>query len=340
MSEISSPNALSGGITDRPGRGALARPSGRAASPERRPMRRSRWRLRILLAINAVVAVIYAFSQLDPATVKSFGPAGEYVSNLLRPSGDPEALSAQGQRLKTEISERGGVAEFMGRSYRFLGLFGPSEQFHIRLNQTNFGDEDLAVLVKKHGDRIWGLDLRNTGVTDQGLRYLDGLSSMEQLTLGNDRPDFSASRTVPLSPITDAGLVHLKGLTQLTSLNLSGLPITDSGLGNLCGLAQLGGLYLSRTKVKGQGLAVLKSLPELTILYLDEGELTDDGAQSLAGASNLQELSVSRVPLSVKGLQALSTLPRLQSLDLTGCGLLDEDVHDLKTSKSGLKILR
>ena len=52
MSEISSPNALGGGITERPGRGALAQPSGRAASPERRPMRRSRWRLRILLAIR------------------------------------------------------------------------------------------------------------------------------------------------------------------------------------------------------------------------------------------------------------------------------------------------
>ena len=75
-------------------------------------------------------------------------------------------------------------------------------------------------------------------------------------------------------------------------------------------------------------------------LYLEGSELTDEGLGFLVGASNLQVLSVSHVPLTPKGLQALQQLPRLNQLDLTGCGLLDEEVRDLKISKPGLKIMR
>jgi Leucine-rich repeat (LRR) protein len=296
--------------------------------------------LRILLAVNAFVAGLFLLSQLDPSTVKKLGPAGEYVFDLLHPSIESEVISSTGQHLKAEVRALGGNADFMGQSYRFLGFLGRTEQFHIRINQTEFGDDELAVLVKKYGDRIWGLDLRHTRTTDKGLRHLEGLSQIQNLTLGNDDSRFLGPNTVPISPITDAGLAHLKGLTQLMHLNVSGLPITDSGLDALKDLPQLGSLYLSRTKIKGQGLGRLKSLPRLAIIYLDDGELTDDGLSSLAGASNLQFLSLSRVPLTAKGLQALKGLPRLDQLELTGCGLLDEELCDLKRGKPGLKIMR
>jgi hypothetical protein len=325
------------GMTEALDHGSTVVPTDR---PPAKPPRRPRWRLRILLALNAFVASLFVFSQLDPSTVKKLGPVGDYVFDLLRPSGEPEDVSPAGRRLNIDVRALGGEANFMGRTYGFLGLFGPSEQFHVRLNQTEVGDDELAALVKKHGDRIWGLDLRNTRITDQGLRHLKGLSQIEQLTLGNDDSRFSPSHAVPISPITDSGLVHLKGLTRLSNLNLSGLPITDSGLDALGDLPQLGGLYLSRTKIKGLGLGRLNSLPTLVLLYLDASDLTDEGISSLVGASNLQFLSVSRVPLTPKGLQSLQSLPRLNQLDLTGCGLLDEEVRDLKRSKPGLEIIR
>ena len=49
-----------------------------------------------------------------------------------------------------------------------------------------------------------------------------------------------AERAVPRrTQVTDAGLEHLKGLTQLQGLSLSGTQVTDAGLEHLKGLTQL-----------------------------------------------------------------------------------------------------
>ena len=42
--------------------------------------------------------------------------------------------------------------------------------------------------------------------------------------------------------VTDAGLPHLRDLTQLRSLNLDDTQITDSGLAHLKGMTQLEGV--------------------------------------------------------------------------------------------------
>ena len=66
--------------------------------------------------------------------------------------------------------------------------------------------------------------------------------------------------------ITDAGLVHLKGLTNLQTLNLDGTKITDAGLVHLKGLTSLETLSLNRTKVTDTGVAELqKALPDCKI---------------------------------------------------------------------------
>ena len=49
--------------------------------------------------------------------------------------------------------------------------------------------------------------------------------------------------------ITDAGLVHLKGLANLKWLNLAVTQVTDAGLVHLKGLTKLEGLNLARTQV-------------------------------------------------------------------------------------------
>jgi len=56
---------------------------------------------------------------------------------------------------------------------------------------------------------------------------------------------------------TDAGLVHLKGLTSLQTLNLSG-SITDAGLVHLKGLDKLQTLYLNGTSMTDAGVRHLK----------------------------------------------------------------------------------
>ena len=68
------------------------------------------------------------------------------------------------------------------------------------------------------------------------------------------------------TPITDAGLVHLTGLTKLQTLNLACDQITDAGLVHLKGLTNLERLLLYNTQVTDAGVAELKkALPNCDI---------------------------------------------------------------------------
>ena len=61
-------------------------------------------------------------------------------------------------------------------------------------------------------------------------------------------------------------MVHLKGLTNLQSLDLRKTKITDAGLVHLKGLNKLQWLYLMGTKVTDAGVSDLKkSLPNCEI---------------------------------------------------------------------------
>ena len=67
--------------------------------------------------------------------------------------------------------------------------------------------------------------------------------------------------------ITDAGLIHLKGMTKLVNLHLDGTSITDAGLVHLKELTNLKALYISETQVTDVGIAELqKALPNCTII--------------------------------------------------------------------------
>ena len=67
--------------------------------------------------------------------------------------------------------------------------------------------------------------------------------------------------------VTDAGLVHLKGLTELQKLWLSATKVTDAGLVHLTGLTNLQTLYLSSTDVTDAGVKKLQAaLPKCKIV--------------------------------------------------------------------------
>jgi hypothetical protein len=66
--------------------------------------------------------------------------------------------------------------------------------------------------------------------------------------------------------IADAGLAHLKGLTELRELNLRGTKVTDTGLRHLRGLTGLRRLDLRHTKVTAAGVRGLQeALPRVQI---------------------------------------------------------------------------
>jgi hypothetical protein len=298
-----------------------------------------RSRLQALLAVAALSVVLYVFVRLDRSAAEWFGPIAEAVHDLFNQvPGKAAPLTAAARRLKKDVTALGGVASVSVRKPGFFGTIGQTEWANVDFRNQEFDDAAFAQLAETHGARIGGLYLENTGVTDGGLTSLSKFIMLRHLHIRNYRQ--RKSDPVPSPKITDAGMVHLKGLDRLRTLNLSDLPVTDAGLAAIEGLPELMGLYLSRTKVQGRSLGRMKSLRRLSILYLDGSELTEDGLKNLSGATNLQFLSLDGVPLSVNALPYLKAIPRLSNLELTGCGFLDEEVADLTKQRPSLRIKR
>ena len=66
--------------------------------------------------------------------------------------------------------------------------------------------------------------------------------------------------------VGDAGLRHLRALTNLEELDLEGTKVTDAGMKDLEGLAKLRSLVLFRTRVTPEGENSLqKALPDCSV---------------------------------------------------------------------------
>jgi hypothetical protein len=128
--------------------------------------------------------------------------------------------------------------------------------------------------------RLLVLDLGNCyDITDKGLKSLDDLRELEELSLG--RHAYGG----PDPRVSDAGLVHIKPLTRLVKLNLRGTGITDDGLANLSGLSRLEELNLIQTDITDKGLRRLMGLTGLRILKLEGTKVTPKGVAALQQAN-------------------------------------------------------
>jgi hypothetical protein len=295
--------------------------------------------LRALLALNALALGIYVFVRLDRSAVEYLGPAVVGIYDLFNQvPGRAAPLTSAGRRLVEDVNALGGEASVSVQKPGFLGTIGQSEWSNVTFRNREIDDKALARFAEMYGDRIGGLYLDNTAITDAGLRSLSRFTMLRHLEIRNfpqraDEPELPPT-------ISDSGLIHLKSLDRLRSLNLSGLTVTDAGLAAINELPELTSLYLGRTKVQGHGLAQIKSLPRWVVLYLDGSQMTEDGLKALSGATRLQILSLRQVPLTQAALPLLKALPRVDRLELGGCGFLDEEIDSLVKSKPGLRVER
>lgn len=120
-------------------------------------------------------------------------------------------------------------------------------------------------------------------------------TNLLQATFLNVSDDFSDSDLELLEPvseqlawlnlgrssITDEGMQHIKGLTNLSKLHLEKTAVTDDGLANLSDLERLEYLNLYGTAVSDNGLEHLKNLKNLSALYLWQSNATRAGADKL-----------------------------------------------------------
>ncbi len=100
---------------------------------------------------------------------------------------------------------------------------------------------------------ILALDLRHTGITDETLPRLAGLTCLKHLDLQN-------------TEVSDAGLEHLKGLSRLESLDLRFDDISNRGLKFLEGLPNLRSLALFGTGLTDEEVAKRRqAMPTCTL---------------------------------------------------------------------------
>lgn len=157
-------------------------------------------------------------------------------------------------------------------------------------------------------DEVVHLDLNHSRATDATLKYVGRLTNLELLWLDNAQLRSSSGG----AQITDAGLVHIAGLTDLQDLNLTGTGVTDVGLLNLARLTRLEHLILSGTRVSDAGLAHLKGLTRLRYLSLDFTQVTDTGLAHLKGLASLRDLFLFDTEVSRAGVDELErALPKL-----------------------------
>lgn len=135
-------------------------------------------------------------------------------------------------------------------------------------DHRTFTDADVAQLVPVAGS-LQGLHIAATGITNAALPDIGSIKTLYWLYLGN-------------TAINDAGLVHLKGLTNLTVLDLgNNTNISDKGIVHLRTLANLSWLRLQATAVTDASVTTLEQLKNLRNLNLRYTNVTAAGVARL-----------------------------------------------------------
>lgn len=117
--------------------------------------------------------------------------------------------------------------------------------------------------------------------------------------------------------ITDAGLVHLRGITQLKEVNLHGPGFTDAGLRKLRSLPRLRSFTSTNAKFSDEALRELSRHSKLQTLHLYSDEyqpgITDAGIGHLQKLKNLEWLIIHAKRISKRAEEDLQrALPQCE----------------------------
>ena len=179
---------------------------------------------------------------------------------------------------------------------------------------ATIGDETVEQLSRLTHLRY--LKLAGTGITNTGLIEVGKIASLRSLDLRD-------------CAISDAGIGHLVGLTQLKALRLSGksgaTDVGDAAMTDIAGLTQLKSLALDCLWVSDLGIASLAPLQNLEELYMAKTLIGDDALTVLSNFPLLRKLRVSDTQVSSAGLERLATLSALEDLDLSENSLIFDD---------------
>jgi hypothetical protein len=242
--------------------------------------------------------------------------------------------------------------------FKHLGQLPSLRWLRIRTGRIHGpGLAELAHLPRLERLCIWG----TSEITDQHIRYLEGLSHLKSLTLWGvadsltdaslasigklkDLEELYFVRTSPR--FTPAGVIHLRNLKNLRKVDFAGTWSSPEGarygdevvrlLAPLPPLESLEGTgYLSAEGVRT--LASIRNANRLDIMMKDyrQGYRGPTGIADLAALSSLEELDLNGArSLSDEDLAHLEPLTRLKSLLIMGEHVSDRGMASISKVKS------
>jgi len=186
----------------------------------------------------------------------------------------------------------------------------------IRLPRTELTDQGLSFL--KDAIHLELLDLAECHrISDAGLIHLKGLTKLRNLTLSGPR-------------ITDAGMQHLAGLTNIVAISFHQCAITDESFGALSAMTKLKEFDVFRTRVGGHALSRIAGAKEISKIKMrDSAITTQDIVEQIGKFPNLTAIDLSETKIEDGALVEIGKLTKLEDLNLWRSRVTDSGIKFL-----------
>ncbi len=169
-------------------------------------------------------------------------------------------------------------------------------------------------------------------VTDAGLARLHDFPRFRAWRSGNVSGASGEGRGSPAhllidGPFTDKGLAGLAGLEGVQEFDLFWhvTGITSAGLAHLAGLPNLSSLGCDGKLSDDEAMVHISALPRLRHLRAQESVATDDGFHALSRSKTMEFIWGRECPhFTTRGFLALSRMPALRALGI-GCRNVDDE---------------
>ena len=199
---------------------------------------------------------------------------------------------------------------------------------------------DCSGLAKLSGLETLGLE--NTGLTDEGLEYLKGLSSLKMLSI-TDNPDLGGEAVDALQQ--SIGACYIEHSALVYSIEIGGekyredvteLDLSNRGLTDISPLGLFNGL--ESVNLRGNSLEniyILQFTTELKELDLACNNISD--ATAIASLHALESLDISGNKLTT--ITPFLSLDKLKLLDLSGNDISPEKLERLRSALPDCNII-
>jgi hypothetical protein len=193
--------------------------------------------------------------------------------------------------------------------------------YNVSADQDGLGDDAIRSVVGLK--RLVDLEVSECGVTDVGVRCLEGMPHLTSLKLRHE------------GRLTDAALASIGRLTELRHLDLSSYVATEAygrmqfsaeAIRHLAPLKQLESLHLVGHPVPSDAIV----FDRLKSLSLGSHEVDDACAARVAQCHDLTSLELCYTGITDEGLKQLAELPLLTHLTFDSHFVTDDGIAYLK----------